>query len=468
MQPVQTAATSAKLDAESQVPLDVLMDRAGLAVALAAVEMGVSYGSHVVVLAGSGNNGGDGYVAAHHLARRGVAVTVFAFAPPAGELSRQAASRAIRSGARVRDWRDQPVPCDLVIDALFGCGFHGRLHDRIVAWTGTEAPVLSVDVPSGVDASTGMVSGPVFAADRTVTFHSYKVAHFVGPAAIASGKVTVVDIGLTGGEAEFWLAGEPAARLPARDRTSHKWSVGSVLVIGGSNGMTGAALLVARSALRFGAGSVAIAVNHGNAPAYVGACELLTPVLGESDGWTAEDVSAVLAAASRFDVVVVGPGMEGNDDFIRQILERRAGPIVLDAGGLRIRNVIDVISQREGDSIVTPHLGEFRAMTGEEGSYSAASRLAKETGATVVLKGSPTFVAGDQVVAVTTGGFELATIGTGDVLAGMIAAAWARGLDAPAAAVAAAYRHGMAGAEVAKTTTVTADGLLAEVGRWAR
>lgn len=467
MQPVQTAATSAKLDAETQVPLEVLMGRAGLAVALAAVEMGVSYGSRVVVLAGSGNNGGDGYIAAHHLARRGIAVTVFAFAPPAGDVSRRAADRAIRSGVRVRDWPDQPVPCDLVIDALFGCGFHGRLHDRIVPWTNTNAPVLSIDVPSGADASTGAVNGPVFAADRTVTFHAYKVGHFVGAAAEAAGKVTVVDIGLSGGEAEFWLAEESEATLPRRHHSSHKWSVGSVLVIGGSKGMTGAALLAARSALRFGAGSVAIAVNQANASAYLQAPELLTPILGEGSGWSVEDVSAVLATASRFDVVILGPGLDGNDEFMRQILERRAGRIVVDAGALHIRNVIDVLSQREGESILTPHHGEFRAMTGRDGSYRSANQLAKETGATVVLKGHPTFVASDRLVAVTTGGSELSTIGTGDVLAGMIGAAWARGLDAPAAAVAGAYWHGRAGAEIAKTSSVTADGLLSEIGRWA-
>ena len=471
MRPVHTAATSAQLDKASTTPLEVLMDRAGLAVALAAAEMGIGYGHRVAVLVGSGNNGGDGYIAAHYLAGRGVDVTIFEFAQPAGQLARWAADRAVRSGVKVQPWSEQVIPADLVIDGLFGGGFHGRLHDRIVPWTRSNLPVLAIDIPSGVDASTGVVDGPAFRAVRTVTFHALKVGHLVGAGADLCGEVTIADIGLEGGEAEFWVAEEADAIRPERSRQAHKWSVGSVMVVGGSAGMTGAAYLAAEAALQCGAGAVAVAVNRANAEDYRGFPAILRPVLGSREVWTGEDVPRVLDAAARFGVLVVGPGLEGSDDFILQILERRKGPVLLDAGGLRLPNLIDVVTQREGETLLTPHAGEFQAMTGEVGTYESAGRLAKETGATVLLKGSPTFVAesgrvGSKVVAVTTPGPELATIGTGDVLAGMIASRWAGGAPALSAAVSAAYWHGVAGAAISEETTVTAARLAAELGRW--
>ncbi len=473
MRPVLTASGSTELDEASTTPLDILMDRAGLAIALAATDMGVAYGDRVVVLAGAGNNGGDGYVAAHYLARRGVDVIVHPFAPPAGELGRAAADRAVRSGAKIRPWPESVATPDLLIDALFGVGFHGRLHDRIVPWTLTASPVLSVDIPSGVDATTGAVDGAAFQATRTVTFHAMKVGHLLGVGAELSGVVTVADIGLSGENALFSIADESDAVRPSRPRHAHKWSVGSVMVVGGSPGMTGAAGLAAQAALQFGAGAAAVAVNQGNERDYAQFVDLLRPALGQHGHWTSADVATVLEAASRFDVLVIGPGLEGCDEFIAQLMERRGGPVLLDAGGLRIPGVIEVLAQRAGDTLVTPHAGEFSAMTNEPGTYDSAARLAKETESTVLLKGSPTFIAsppgaGGKLVAVTTPGPELATIGTGDVLAGMIAAWWSFGLDAATAALSATYWHGVAGAELARTSTVTARGLLTEIGRWGR
>ncbi len=472
MRPVLTAASSTALDSASPTPLDVLMDRAGLAVALAATEMGVGYGSRVVVLAGSGNNGGDGYVAAHYLAIRGVDVTVFAFAQPAGDLSRAAADRAQRSGVKLRPWPAEPADCDLLIDALFGVGFHGQLNARIVPWTELDSPVLAVDIASGLDATTGDADGPAFKANRTVALHAPKVGHLVGVGPELSGVLTVADIGLTGGEPRFWLAEEADTSRPVRRHDAHKWSVGSVMVIGGSAGMTGAGYLAAEAALQFGAGAVAVAVNRGNQGDYGRFPGLLRPELGRSDQWSGADVGPVLEAASRFGVLVLGPGLENCDEFVAQVLERRGGPVLLDAGGLRIPHVIEALAQRSGETLVTPHTGEFSAMTNEPGTYDSAARLAKETETTVLLKGSPTFVAasphdGSRLVAVTTPGPELATIGTGDVLAGMCAATWASGMSAPDAALSAAYWHGMAGSELAKKTTVTAPGLLGQIGRLA-
>ena len=237
--------------------------------------------------------------------------------------------------------------------------------------------------------------------------------------------------------------------------------------------MTGAAGLAAQAAIQFGAGAAAVAVNGGNQHDYAPFLDLLRPVLGQHDQWTSADVSTVLEAASRFDVLVIGPGLEGCDEFVAQLMERRGGPVLLDAGGLRIPAAIEVLAQRVGETLVTPHAGEFLAMTNEPGTYESAARLAKETACTVLLKGSPTFIAsppgaGGDLVAVTTPGPELATIGTGDVLAGMIAARWSSGIDVATAALSATYWHGVAGAELARTSTVTAGGLLTEIGRWGR
>lgn len=475
MQGVITAQTSAELDAASIEDVSVLMDRAGYAVALEAVRMGATYGSRVAVLAGSGNNGGDAYVAAFYLSQRGALVTMFPYAPPPGEAARDAQARAVSAGARLLEWSDEPSEeasgFDLVIDGLFGGGFHGRLHDRIVPWIDCGAPVLAIDVPSGVDASTGDTDGPAFAADRTVTFHAPKVGHFVGAGRALVGELRVVDIGLAGGNPEFSVMDEGDAPWPRRPVDAHKWSAGSVVVLGGSQGMTGAASLVAHAALSAGAGAVSIACNAANAAVYEqNAPTLLTPRLGRSERWRHEDIPALLEYASRFDVMVIGPGLDEQEDIVREVLARRGGRVLADASALRVPDVVRVIADRQGETIVTPHTGEFQAMTGKPGTYLSADMLASESEAVVVLKGWPTFVASsnDPVVAVTTPREGLATIGTGDVLAGVIGAFWAAGLSAPVAARSAAYWHGRAGSSLAARTTVTADRLIDEIATWSQ
>ncbi len=469
MQPVLTAAASHALDATATEAVDVLMDRAGLAVALAAVDMGARYGTRVTVLAGPGNNGGDGYVAAAYLADRGVAVTVLEAHPPKTPACQAAAARARRRGVRVVSETSPGADDVVVIDALFGAGFRGELDDRWDPWLTQPVPVLAVDVPTGLDATTGEAGRRHVRASRTVTFHAHKVGHFVGAGPSVCGQIDVVDIGLDGGEAAFWLADAADAPRPARPVDGHKWSVGSVMVVGGAPGMTGAAWLAGSAALRFGAGSVAIGTNALTAATYAAlAPHLLTPSVGTSAGWHPGDGELITKASERFDVLVVGPGLGPAADLVEAVVEQRTGSLVLDADAITGID-IDLLQRRRGPTVLTPHAGEFLRLTGQEASYESAAMLAERTGAVVCLKGPTTFVAspGAPVVGIATGGPELATIGTGDVLTGMIAALWARGLAPARAAVSGAFWHGRAGTELGRTRTVTAELLADEVGRWA-
>jgi len=470
VQRVLSAEASAELDASSSTPVDILMDRAGLAVALTAVDMGAAYGRRVVVLAGPGNNGGDGYVAAVYLARRGVAVTVVADAEPRSAPAIAAARRAVETGARMVGTTDEPPSADLLIDALFGGGFHGDLHPRYENWIRFDGPILAVDVPSGLNASTGDAGVRCFTADRTITFHALKTGHLVGEGPRHCGAVEVADIGLEGGDADFWIVEEADAPRPVRKRTSHKWSVGSVMVVGGSPGMTGAAWLAARSALRSGAGAVAIATNEASAGIYgLLAPELLTPEVGGGENWSPDDAVQLVEAAERYDVLVVGPGLgEGHGDFVRTVLERRQGAMLVDADALNALSDIGALELRTAPTIITPHGGEFSRLTGVTPEPSAAQRLADATGAVVLLKGPVTFIAarGVPLTASVSGGPELATIGTGDVLAGVTAALWARGLDPVSAARSGAFWHGRSAHALGEAGSITADRLAEEVARW--
>jgi len=469
MKPVMTPEESARLDAAATEPVEVLMERAGLGVALAAVRLGAGYGSRVLALTGPGNNGGDAYVAARYLKRRGVDVEVRALGHPRGDdtPAHLAATAAVEAGVPVRPLGD-PEQCNLLIDGLFGAGFRGELAAPAAAWAGSGARVLAVDLPSGVSGADGAVAGAAFTAERTVTFHALKVGHLLGEGPDRCGEVEVVDIGLHGGDPELRLCEDGDAPVPARSRTAHKWSAGTVLVVGGSPGIVGAAALTARSALSFGAGYVRLAHPGGLQPLPAAADPTLTTDgIGAGEVFADGDATAVLAAADRFDVMALGPGLgRGREGFVAALLAGWAGPIVLDADALT-EDVIPAVRARPAPTVLTPHGGEFARLTGGSGGHREAQALAADLGAVVLLKGNPTVVAGADCWVVNSGGPELATLGSGDVLTGMIAALTARGVDAETAARSAAHRHGRAAAELASRTSVTASDLALWVGRWA-
>lgn len=451
MIPVVTAAEAARMDQGASDPVEVLMDRAGLAVALEAVEMGAEYGARVVVLCGPGNNGGDGYVAARYLRRRGVAVTVQVLADAKTHAAASAAAAARLAGVPIHPL-GQPGKADVVVDALFGGGFRRGVPAAVAAWFEIDAPVVAVDVPTGVDPDTGEAPDGSFVAERTVTFGALKPAHLLGDGAERCGLVTVADIGLGPGEPSMWVVEAADAPRPARPRLSHKWSAGSVLIVGGGPGMVGAAVMAGRAALHFGAGAVGVASPQFEAVARLGP-ELLTYPVSDLEG-----------LFERYDVMVVGPGLGSEPEVVDQVLGR-ASAAVVDADAL---GSFATLAGASAELILTPHIGEFSRLTDETAGPEGVRRLAADLETVIMLKGWPTFVtAGDVPWAVVSGGPELATIGTGDVLAGMVAALWARGLSPLEAAAAGAYWHGVAAADLAAETTVTADRLASHVGRWA-
>jgi hydroxyethylthiazole kinase-like uncharacterized protein yjeF len=444
VRPVLTAAEFRRVEDTHDGDLGQAMDRAGHAVALAAVRAGAGYGKRVVVLAGPGNNGGDGYVAARHLKARGVFVVVHALAPPSTELAQNAEVKARAAGVPVVEL-GSPAAADVVVDAVFGGGGRSGMPPHVLEWMETTDSVVAVDFPTGVDPDTGKVSERAFRAAETVTFGCLKTGHVRGDGPDHCGEVTVVDIGISGGEPSMFVAEEADALRPARARSSHKWSAGAVLVVGGSRGLAGAAVLAGRAALNFGAGTVYLATPQ---------VDLVQQVAPELPAF---DLDQAEAEIDRFDVVVAGPGLAADDAAsIRPILAK-ADRLVLDAGAL---TPATLAAARQGDAeiVITPHDAEFHRLSGVgAGAFSIRSFAIRER-LTVLRKGNPTMVCdGSPPVLVTTGGPELATIGTGDVLAGMLAALWSRGLGPAQAAVSASYWHGRSGAELAEQRTVTAE-----------
>ena len=440
MIPVVTPAQMAAIDAAAPEPVEVLIDRAGAAVARAALDLMVgAYGRRAVVLAGPGHNGDDGRAAAHRLRRRGVRVRVVD------------AVAAARTDALL-------PPADLYVDAAFGTGL-SRPYSAPPRSDPT-APVLAVDIPSGLDGLTGTVlatspgAGPeqpgsaVWAADRTVTFAALKPGLLYGAGPALCGEVTVADIGLDPAvePACGLLTDADVAPLPAGTNATHKWR-SAVLVAAGSPGMAGAAALVCAAALRSGARMV-----HLCAP---------EPVAARAPIEVVGSVPPLAAPVERFCAAAVGPGLGAGEQAAARLAEVLDLPIpaVVDADGLRLLARPELaarLRRRTAPTVLTPHDGEFAALTGSEPGpdrIAAARSAAADTGAVVLLKGGPTTVAdpGGRVLIAAAGDSRLATAGSGDVLTGMIAARLAAFAPVAAGEVAwrtaeAAHLHGRAGA----------------------
>lgn len=422
MIPVVTPEEMAAIDREAPEPVEVLIGRAGWAVARAALELlGGTYGRRVVVLAGKGNNGNDGREAARLLRARGVRVSVL---------------DTLTAPTRL-------PACDLVIDAAFGTGFRGAYRAPAVA---PGQRVLAVDIPSGVSGLTGEASERVLRADRTVTFAALKPGLVLEPGASYAGAVELADIGLDTSSASAQLveSADLGSWLPRRDPSTHKWR-SAVCVIGGSPGMEGAAALAASAALRAGAGYVRWA-----SPGGVPAAKPLEVVGAElpARGWS----SVVLADHRRFRALVLGNGLgldDGHRDDVRAVVAQRDVPVVVDADAITLLG--SSAAEAAGPSTVfTPHDGEFARLDGAPPGpdrIGSARALAARLGAVVLLKGPATIVAAPdgRVLLSATGDARLATLGTGDVLAGVIGALCATGLDPFRAAAAAAFIHGEAG-----------------------
>lgn len=463
MQPVLTPDEARALDDAADAPVATLMERAGLGLALAIVARGIGYGNRVTVLAGPGNNGGDGYVAARHLRARGVAVEVLSLGEPRSRAAAEAAASAAASGVPVRPWRE-PDDDHFVVDALFGAGFRGPLPAEVQAWVGHPARVVAVDLPSGLSGETGEPLPVAFRAEVTVTFHAPKRGHLVGEGPDLVGELVVVDIGLPASPSGWYRSEDEDVSIPPRDRRAHKWSAGTVAVVGGAPGIAGAPVLAGRSALAAGAGAALVLRPPGLPPVPSGA--LLTDEIGAGPELRPDDTPAVLGLGEKWASLVLGPGL-GRDGtrIVPSVVERWSGALVLDADALTADSA-EGLHRRPTPAVVTPHAGEFKRIAGADASPDAAERFAREHGCVVLLKGGPTFVTdGVETWVVDVGGPELATIGTGDVLAGMLGTFLAIGMRPLDAAKAAAHIHGRAGAALAAERVVTADALVDAVAK---
>jgi hydroxyethylthiazole kinase-like uncharacterized protein yjeF len=416
-----------------------LMERAGTAVAREAM-LAFPDARRFACVCGGGSNGGDGRVAA----------------------------RVLREAGLDADETRDVDGYDVVVDALFGTGFHGEpraeasaLIERINT---ANAAVVSVDLPSGVDASTGEIAGAVVDADLTVTFHGQKLGLVIGPGRFHAGRVVVSDIGLTVAETEHRRATPSLLELvPRRKPGDTKYTAGSVLVVGGQPGMSGAACLTAMAALRADAGYVTLAVPAESLQ--VVESTVLEPVKVPWEAANALDV--ISSAAERARAVALGPGLGRGDtrrELVRALLERLEVPVVVDADALYGLEPVE----RPAPTVLTPHAGELARLLDTDSEWVGAHRLdaartaAERFGAVVLLKGPDTIVAapGTGVIVSDVGPASLATAGTGDVLTGVIAAFLSKGLEPQLAAAAGALAHGTAASLVPHGTGLVASDLL--------
>ncbi|MGI6037517.1 MAG: NAD(P)H-hydrate dehydratase [Limnochordia bacterium] len=457
---------------EYGIPGIVLMENAGLQV-IKAMERrwGDLTSKRIVIMAGPGNNGGDGFVIARHLVNRGIWTRVFLV----GSKERVAGDARVNLeileklgvGITYINGEDNKVPlalalADIVVDALLGTGFRGKLRppygsliDQINA---SGRPVVAVDIPSGVDSSTGSVEKAV-QGTLTVSFGLPKLGTFLFPGADYVGQLEIVDIGLprplldTGGEVFLSTSQYVHQVLPVRSQDSHKGTYGHLLLLAGSPGMAGAAVLAARGALRAGVGLVSIGVPPGLetlvAPQIPEA--MVHPLTGKPG-----QLEGLLARASA---VALGPGLgQGSHAYrlLETLLDRITLPLVIDADGLNILaqgGYLDRLPRNAKPIVFTPHPGEMARLTGLRVDQIQANRLAiareyaQKWGVILVLKGAQTVIAGPQGQAYLnpTGNPGMATGGSGDVLTGVIGSLLAQGMAGQEAAVAGVYLHGQAG-----------------------
>jgi NAD(P)H-hydrate epimerase len=444
---------------ELGIPAALLMEHAGRAVAEVVLARAAA-GARIAVVCGGGNNGGDGFACARWLREHGRAVRVFLAKgrPAAG------GEAALHLGmweklGEVLPAGPEIATADLVVDALFGTGSDRAIVGEmaaVVGWMNAAPLRVAVDIPSGLAVDTGRAAGAVVRADVTVTLAFPKVGILTWPGCEVAGEVWVADIGIPrslgdGARAAWTHAGEMAPLVPRRGAGDHKGTNGHVLVIAGSPGKTGAALLAAEAAVRGGAGLTTLATDPACFEAVQGRVrEVMTAPL-------AADAGALAALAKGKRALVWGPGMPTAPEwgeFLRGALARLGVPAVVDADGLN-HLAADVSAARAatGPLVLTPHPGEAARLLGrtteevQADRVAAARALADATGAVVVLKGARTVVAAPGGLAAlnASGNPGLGTGGTGDVLSGLLGALLAQGLAAWDAARLGVYLHGLAG-----------------------
>jgi NAD(P)H-hydrate epimerase len=428
-----------------------LMERAGGEAARIALEV-FPGAERWTVVCGGGANGGDGRIVARLLVEAGKQVLL------------------VDAKADETDLGEPHV----IVDAIFGTGFSGEpradaasLIQRINA---SGAHVLAIDLPSGVDASTGEIPGAVVSAEETVTFHGRKIGLVVAPGRFHAGRVHVADIGLEQRETATRLAtAELLLSVPRRAESDNKYTAGHVLVVGGSRGLTGAPALAARAAMRADAGYVTVAVPESTLPAFEqNLLEAVKRPLPDEAGLVAEGSGEIVRElALRASAVALGPGLgrgPGPQGLVRELLGQLELPVVVDADALFQLEPADW----PGPRVLTPHEGELARLLDVPAKEVAAHRIASVNaavdrfGCVVVLKGADTLVAAPKhgLIVCSLGLPSLATAGTGDVLTGIVGAFLAKGMDAQLAAVAATVAQQRASVEAPQRFGLVASDLI--------
>lgn len=479
-------AIDTRVAKEFGIQTSILMENAGRGVAEVIEEHFKPDNLRAAVIAGKGNNGGDGFVTARWLSNKGSKVKVFLLGDPK-ELKGDARINynillksgipvvSIREKEGLKELRKGLKDCDVAVDAIFGTGFKAAptelVLEAIRLLNEFEGMIFSIDVPSCLPTDGGGVSHEAVKADVTVTMAFLKPCHLVYPAREYCGDVRVVDIGipkkLLEKEGKLFLNefGEVKNFLPSRPAHGHKGTFGKVFCIAGSKGMTGAAVLTSLAALKAGAGLSYIGYPEGLSTIIESKLtEVVKKPLPGDTHLIPESMDFALEFSTQVDALALGPGISTHEEtkkFVKGFLRRIQKPLVLDADGINcIADEPQILERLKGFCIITPHPGELARMIGisaneiDERRIDIASECAQKWGCIVVLKGAPTIIATPSTSYVnSTGNSGLASGGTGDVLTGMIAGFIAQGVPLLEAARLGVFLHGLAGDMAAKKLT---------------
>lgn len=467
------------------IPGLLLMENAGRGVAdIIKRSYGPLQGKRILVFCGKGNNGGDGFVVARLLQNEGAKIEVVLLVSPrqlSGDsktnysiLKKIAAkSRSVFSIHRftpgLLQRKSRP---DIIIDGIFGTGFTGvpkKQFANVIDWINKQdAPIISIDIPSGVNGSTGEVKGTAVKATTTVTMGALKTGLLCYRGREHSGEIRVVDIGIPSRvfhhsklKTRLIESSDVYHHLPKRSLLAHKYSVGKVFILAGAKNYTGAAVLTAKSCLRAGAGAVFLGVPD---EVYQIITKKLTepvviPFPSTADGTFSESgKSEILSRMNWADVTIIGPGLSQNPEtaqLVLSLLEQENKNVLLDADALNILSTKGpaLLKKWKTQFILTPHSGELSRLSRkptdelEMDRVESSKEFARKSGSVTVLKGAPTVTAhpSGEVMINSSGNPGMATVGSGDVLAGVIASLWAQGMKNFEAAYSGVYLHGLAG-----------------------
>lgn len=471
------------------IPSIFLMENAGRGSSDAIARVyGPLDGRSVVIACGKGNNGGDGFVVARHLLNHGARVTVLLLAPRQqlkGDARRNfeilyAIRKSLPKRLSIKNIK-RKIPsgmqADLIVDALLGTGFSGTIrppYAGVIDWMNRQkAPLIAIDIPSGIDGTTGMMTNRAVSAERTFTMGALKTGLLCNHGRDHSGHIEVVDIGIplsvygSRNLRTFQIeASDIGGILPQRKQTAHKYSVGRVFVLAGSKGFTGAAALTASAALRSGTGAVVLGTPETvySILAKKLSETIVLPLPATPEGsLSLQGMEAIEERIRWADVTVIGPGLSQHEEtrrLIAKLITKAKGNILLDADGLNAiaSSGTRLLRSSKAKITITPHAGELSRLAGIAASDIEADRIeqargfAKSYRVTVVLKGAPTATAdpGGTVILNSTGNPGMATVGSGDVLSGVVAGLWAQGMKQDQAAFSGVWLHGRSGDRAAR------------------